>query len=128
MRTVEISTVRFERDERLLIATLLKGSRVNLHSAKEIAAARLEISAGDQMLVLVEGQENLKFDKAARDYLASEEGTRGILATALHIKSPVHYAIAHFFLLANKSTIPVKICYTREQGIEWLKTFLHPKD
>lgn len=123
MNVIETPHVRFEKDGRLLIATLLKGSRVNLSAAKEIAKARLEISEGQDMLVLVEGQENLKFDKEARDFLSSEHGTQGVLATALHIKSPVQYAIAHFFLLANKTKIPVKISYTREQAIEWLKTF-----
>ena len=123
MNVLETPHVRFEKEGRLLIATLLKGSRVNLSSAKEIAKTRLEISEGQQMLVLVEAQENLKFDKEARDYLSSEDGTRGVLATALHIKSPVQYAIAQFFLLANKSKIPVKICYSREQGMDWLKTF-----
>ena len=66
--------VRFELEDDLLIATYKKGKKITLEVAQQIVRDRMEFTEGRTVLVLLQNQGVISFDKAARDYLALQGG------------------------------------------------------
>lgn len=120
MTTLDTPAVYFKIIDDILQADYKPG-RVDLKEAEQIVRNRLEFQKYHPMLVLVSGQDGVKFDKNARDYLASEKGTDGITAAAILLTSPITTVIGNFIMLVNRPKIPVKVFVNKKDAIAWLK-------
>jgi len=116
--------VHFElQDDDVLICTYKKGSKLNLDMAKEIVKARLELMNYEPTLVLVYNQGVVSMDKKAREYLASDDGVKGVIAAAIVVGSPFTSFMANFFVSVNRPKMPVRIFSNAKDALKWLQKF-----
>ena len=110
------------RDD-ILIGTYRKNLHINLDIAKQIVKERIRYTRGKKMAALIMSQGVNTIDKPAREYLASERGTEGLLATAIVVSSPFDLLMGKFFLKVNKAPIPSKLFYSTREAEKWLQQF-----
>jgi hypothetical protein len=114
--------VRFELEDDLLIATYKKGKKITLEVAQQIVRDRMEFTEGRTVLVLLQNQGVISFDKAARDFLASREGTSGVKAAAILSDTPATAMIGNFLIRVNRPHMPARLFTNKERAIGWLRT------
>lgn len=118
---LDTAYVRFEFEDDVLIATYKKGRRITLEVARDIVRERLAFTEGRAVKVLLIDRGVSSFDKAARDYLASPEGSNLITAAAILCESSATAVIGNFFVKVNKPPIPVRLFTNRERAMGWLR-------
>ena len=115
--------VHYEMNEELLVCTYRKGLKINLEIAQEIVNDRLAFTRARSLPALINCHGVVSVTKEARDFLASENGSRGITAGAIVLNSPVGSVIANFFLSVTKPTIPARTFTKTETAMKWLSKF-----
>ena len=110
--------------DHILIGTYRKGLQINLDTAKQIVEERIRFTKGKKMVAMILSDGISAVDKAAREYLASEKGTEGLLATAIVVSSPFDYLMGKFFIRVNKTGIPSRIFYNMREAEKWLQQFI----
>jgi hypothetical protein len=100
-----------------------KTDTLTLEIAKECIQLRIEAAQGESYLTLIDAKNLKAVDKAARDYLGSDEGTKLIKASALLTESTVGKFMVNFFLQVNKPKIPTRLFNDKEDAIKWLHQF-----
>jgi hypothetical protein len=78
------------------------------------------LSEGKEIPVLMIADEITQFDASARDFSASEEGTRYTVADAMVVKNIAQRLLASFYLSFNKPKKPSKMFSSEEEAIKWL--------
>ena len=122
-KILDTQYVHYELQDNLLIGTYKKGLKITLEIAKEVVKTRLEFIDYKPKLTLALNQGVMSMTKEARDYLASDEGVRGVLAGAIVLDSPVGSFIGNFYLLVSKPKVPARIFTKKEDAIKWLSKF-----
>jgi hypothetical protein len=118
---LDTAFVRFEFDDDVLVATYKKGRTITLDIAKDIVRERITFTEHQPARVLLIDRGVSSFDKSARDFLASPEGTQLIKAAAILCESPATAMIGNFFVKVSKPSIPVRLFTNRERAIGWLR-------
>jgi hypothetical protein len=112
--------------DKILIVSYRKDLIINLDVAQKIVLQRQSFTRGQKMAALIFSQGVTSIDKPARDYLASSKGTEGLSAVAIIVNSPFSRFLGNFFLMVNKTTIPVKLFSNSLSAEKWLQQFVHP--
>lgn len=108
----------------ILIGTYEKDLQIDLDTARQIVEYRLAFTEGKTVPAMIFSSGVKSMDKRARDYLASEKGTKGLSATAIIAKSSFSRIMGNFFLRVNETGIPVKIFSNKMKAEKWLKQFV----
>ena len=119
---LETDYVRFELEGDILVATYKKGKKINLEVARQIVQGRVDFMEGEPVVVLICNQGVISFDKEARAYLSSAEGTEGIKAAAILSETAATAIIGNFIIQVNQPHIPVRMFTNRDRAVGWLKT------
>lgn len=114
---------KIELSNGILIATW-KASFVNLDIAKQVVSRRLSVTSGQNYPILIKIKSIKDSTKEARDFLASEKGSDGIIAGAVIVDSVLGNMLATFFIFLNKPRIPTKIFKDEAKAKEWLEQFV----
>ena len=109
---------------KVLEATYKPGPKIDLAAAKIILNERLEFTEGKAVPVLVVDSGLVSMDKNARDFLSSNDGIKGIRASALISNSKVNSMLVNFVLKISRPNLPVKVFTDRQAAINWLEGFL----
>lgn len=64
-------------------------------------------------------------NKEARDFLASGNGTKGLVAAAMVLENPFDWALGSFFLHLKKPAVPSRMFTRYDSAIQWLRNFVH---
>jgi hypothetical protein len=108
----------------ILVGTYKNNVHIDLEVAKQIVLTRIRFTGGKNMPSIIRSEGIVSIAKPAREYLASEEGTRGLLAAAIIVNSPFSQVLGNFFLEVNKTKLPVKIFTNVSRAEAWLKQFV----
>ena len=108
----------------ILEATYKAGPKIDLEAAKDILSERLEFTGGKDVPVLVVDSGLVRMDKHARDFLSSNDGVKGIRASALISSSVVNSMLVNFILKISRPNLPVKVFTDREDALNWLKSYV----
>jgi hypothetical protein len=102
------------------------GVVVTLEMAKAMVRSRVEFAENISYpaVVFIDGLKSIT--KEARDYLA-EDGTIGLIAGALVMKSVYNTFIGNFFLKLTNPPFPSKIFTDVNVALEWLEQY-KPKE
>jgi hypothetical protein len=122
-KTLDTPYVHLELQDDLLIGTYKKGLKITLPMAKEIVKARLEFAEYKPVVALALNQGVRSMNKEARDYLSSEEGSRGLLAGAVVLDNPFSSFLGNFYLAVAKPAIPSRSFTKKEAALKWLNKF-----
>ncbi len=98
-----------------------KPCTINLEMAKEIVQIRLEYTENIAYPMLVRDYGVAQMNKAARDFLGSEHGIRGITAGALVLESKFSKMMGNFFLSLTSPKMKARIFNNEDEAIKWLR-------
>jgi hypothetical protein len=96
---------------------------VNADIAKSCVSVRLAAAKGRSYCTIIDARRVNSITKEAREYLASDAGSKDISASALLINSHVGKIMSNFFLVINKPKIPVKVFTNEADAIAWLQKY-----
>jgi hypothetical protein len=97
------------------------GARLTLAETKENLATLDELQIEDQRPLLVDIREMHYIDRESRELFAS---ATGVSAVAVLIGSPISKVIGSLFIGLNRTSVPIKLCTSESEAIEWLKGYL----
>ncbi|MCB0430056.1 MAG: hypothetical protein H6585_06395 [Flavobacteriales bacterium] len=119
------SYIEYQFKGDILYARYVPDINITLERAKLCVEQRLEYTRDKQVPVLIDGRQLKSMDKAARDYLSSRDGSRGLLTAALLTDTPLTNFMANFFVKVNviKAPFPVRLFTKESEAIKWLKTY-----
>ena len=103
-----------------IITATWKVTVLDLPTAQEAVRTRLEVVDGKSYPFLINISSIKDSTKEARDFLASSEGTEGIIVGALLITSPLENIMASIYIQFNKPIIPTRIFKNEAKALEWL--------
>jgi hypothetical protein len=121
----EYSKIEFENG---IIITTWKSSFINLTTIKQLVNNRLKATAGKKYPVLLKMKSIKDSTKEARDFLASEEGGKDVLAVAVYVNSVLENMIANFFIYLNKPLVPTKVFKDETKAKEWLANYIEKNE
>ena len=123
---MELNTIfaRFLIEDNVLVVNYKEGLRITYEIAEQIVRDRLTFTKGKKMPVIINSHGVISIDKSAREFLASENGTVGLLATAIIVDSDYTRLLGNFFLIVNKTKIPVRIFSDIPRSVKWLQKYI----
>jgi hypothetical protein len=116
--------VHLELSGKLLIATFKKGIRIDVGIARKIVDCRKRFTKNRTYPVLILNKGVISMTREAREYFASDEGTAGLRASALVLRTSFGAVMGNIFLKVNKPRMPVKIFSTEKGASKWLKQYV----
>ena len=116
--------VHLKMKKGILIGTYKKGLKITLPIAKEIIQIRKDFTCGHSYPALIYNQGVISMDKAARDFMSSQEGVSGLIAAAIILDSPFGSFLGNFFLKVTNPGIPARIFSSTTPALKWLKKFI----
>ena len=121
-RVLETEAARLEIKEGIIYANYKQGVVITLQMAKDMVTQRMDFAKNISYpaVVFIDGVKSVS--KEARDYLANE-GTVGLIAGALVIKSTYNAFIGNFFLRLTKPPFPSKMFTDINAALEWLEQY-----
>ena len=96
-------------------------SIITLEIAKEMVLTRHKLSEGKPISIVIDISKTKSVSKEAREYLASEEGSKDLIACALITKSRIQNLLANTFVLINTPKVPIKFFRYKTYALDWLK-------
>lgn len=120
----DTSLVHLRIKDNILIGSYRKNLIINLDVAQKIVLQRQSFTRGKKMPAIIFSQGITSIDKPAREFLASKEGTEGLSASAIIVDSPFSRFLGNFFLMVNKTSIPVKLFSNILRAEKWLRQFM----
>ena len=96
---------------------------IDLETAKDIVKLRNEFQDQKIYPAMIFDNGVRSMNKEARDYFSTKEGSRGLSAAALVLKSPFSKMFGNFLLKINSPVMPVKIFNDQVKAKLWLNQF-----
>lgn len=96
---------------------------IDLEIAKDIVKLRNEFQEQKVYPAMIFDNGVRSMNKEARDYFSTKEGSRGLSAAALVLKSPFSKMFGNFLLKINSPVMPVKIFNDQVKAKLWLNQF-----
>ncbi|MES2140930.1 MAG: hypothetical protein V4511_14580 [Bacteroidota bacterium] len=121
---LENDEVRIELEEEILFA-IWKSTFVDLNIAQQAVTYRLEATNFVAYPMVINIKSIKSINKPARDFLASEKGSEGIIAAAFLIDSSVGRVLGNFFIKINKPIKPTKVFTDEIKAKKWLLQYVN---
>ena len=122
MSKFENNQIKMEIVDGVLYATYKAGFNLTLKDVQHIVQERVSLLHGSDLPVLIIDAGVVSMDKAARDYLSSDEGTQGIKVAAIIENSFFSKMLINFFLKLTNPKIKVKAFNDKDEALKWLKS------
>lgn len=113
--------LRMEIIDGILHAHYKKGFKITLEDAKFLVAERVKMCEGQEYPFIIYDGGVISMEKAARDFLASFDGTKGIKIAAFVENSLFSKMLINFFLSVTKQRIKGKAFDSAEKAMEWIR-------
>ncbi len=97
------------------------GARLTVEDTLENLATIEELNIAEPCPLLVDIRDMAYIDRKSR---ALFEDAEGVSAVALLVGSPISKVIGSFFIGLNKTAIPIKLCTSEDEAVEWLRGYL----
>ena len=110
----------FVRDDGIVVQKVVSSRKQTLEDILANVGAFNEIAEGRKRLLLVDMHVAAAIEAKAREYYATEEASRYVLALALITPSTATRILGNFFLGLNKPAYPCRMFATIEDGVVWL--------
>jgi hypothetical protein len=114
-------TIELENE---IIVGIFKSEHIDLETAQRLAEYRIEATEGKLYPTIVNIKAVKSSTKAARDFFASEQGCKGIVAVAMIIDSPLGSMIGNFFVSISRPLVPTKIFTNEDDAKKWLVQYV----
>lgn len=120
-----LEKVEFKVENGILYGPYPDGVELGLDLVQQMVKKRLEFLEEKEYPAIVDTTGIKSVTKEARDYMASDEASQGIVAAALLSKSLFSTFVSNFFIKVSliKAPIPVKSFTNEKEALEWLDQF-----
>ena len=122
---IENAFIKYWVEEDILFGEYKHVDVNSLAIAMECVKDRLLLANGNSYPYLLDARKLRSINKEARDYFASEESEKCMVAGAILVDSSITTIIGNFFLKINKPSIPTRIFTDKEKALDWLRKFLN---
>jgi hypothetical protein len=96
---------------------------IDLPTMKKCIADQLTITENIPMAMLADVRYLKYFNSEAREYLASPDGSKHLLAAAFLVATQIEKFLIRLFIEVNHPAVPCKIFTERKDAIEWLEFY-----
>jgi hypothetical protein len=110
----------FVRGDGIIVQAVVSNQKQTLADARENTRVFNEIADGRRRLLLVDMQVAYSMEPKAREFYATPEAARFVLALALITPSTTTRIIGNFFLGLNKPAYPCRMFSNVDEGASWL--------
>ncbi|MFV8753479.1 hypothetical protein ACNOYE_23250 [Nannocystaceae bacterium ST9] len=110
----------FVRDDGIVVQAVVSNQKQMLADARENTRVFNEIADGRRRLLLVDMRVAYAMDPKAREFYATPEAARFVLALALVTPSTTTRVLGNFFLGLNKPTYPCRMFSNVDEAASWL--------
>jgi hypothetical protein len=114
--------IKIEIIDGIMHGTYKKGFKITLEDAKNIVEERSKLLGGKDLHAIIYDGGVVSMDKAARDFLSSDEGIKGLKSVAIIENSFFSKMLINFFLKLTNPKIQVKAFGNQEDALKWLKS------
>lgn len=114
--------IKIEIIDGIMHGTYKKGFKITLDDAKKIVDERSKLLGGKELNAIIFDGGVVSMDKAARDYLSSDEGISGLKSVAIIENSFFSKMLINFFLKLTNPKIQVKAFNNPDEALKWLKS------
>jgi hypothetical protein len=121
--------VKFEFVGQILKGTFKEGL-VTIDVAKMIVSERLKYSNYEEVPLMINDIGLKGIEREARQFLSTEAGSKGILASAIVTRNVFGSHLANFFLKISviRPNMPVRLFTNESEAIAWLKNYVTEND
>lgn len=113
--------MKLKIDQGILIAEYPKNAQIDLDTAKQLVAQRLELQQGKTYPAMVHLNGVTSQSKAVRAYMA-KEGIKGISRGAFIVKNLYEKVFISFFLLVDAPKVPSRVFQNEAEALKWLQS------
>lgn len=113
----------FKIEEGCVVGTF-HSDYIDLCIAQKITEDRLKLQKGKEYPLLSNLKKVKNSTKSARDFMASEEGCKGVVVAAVLIDSLVGSIIINFFIKVSKPLRLTKIFTIEKEAKKWLSQYV----
>jgi len=114
--------IKIEIIDGIMHGTYKKGFQITLKDAQNIVRERTKLLEGKDLPAIIYDGGVISMEKAARDYLSSDEGIQGLKSVAIIENSFFSKMLINFFLKLTNPKIKVKAFNEKEEALKWLRT------
>jgi len=110
------------REDGILEITIEGNKDFEMDDVEELMDAADSLGNGKKLLNLIVVGDGTLPNREAREFAASEEGSKYKLADAFVVKSLAQKIIGNFMKKFSYITVPTEIFTEREEAVKWLKS------
>lgn len=125
MERFENEHIKIEMVDGIMHGTYKKGFKITLQDAKTIVHERTKLLGGKDVPAIIYDGGVISMDKAARDYLSSDEGIKGLKSVAIIESSFFSKMLINFFLKLTNPKIQVKAFNDPKEALVWLNSTMN---
>ena len=114
---------KLELEDGIIVATW-KINEADLTTAKKMVATRLVATNGQKYPFLIKMKTFRESTKEAREFYASEDISKTMIACAVQVDSIIESFIANFFIAVNKPKTNFKIFNSETKAKKWLAQYV----
>ncbi len=120
----ETEYVNIELNQGVIIAKY-KSIYIDIEIAKSVMDTRGDFTKSNSYPMLLDCSCLKGIDKESRDYFALPNGSVGLKATAMIVKSRLDTFFVNFLLRVNlyKSNLPIKVFNNYDDAMKWLENY-----
>jgi hypothetical protein len=108
-----------------IIIAKYKPIYIDINIAKSVMITRNEFTDSHSYPMLLDCSSLKGIDKESRDFFSLPNGSNGLKATAMIVKSRLDSFFVNFLLKVNlyKSELPIKVFNNYEDALKWLENY-----
>lgn len=116
--------IQFELKNEIIFAKY-NAIYINIDIAKSVLESREKITKNNSYPMLLDCSCLKGIDKESRDFFSLPNGSEGLKATAMIVKSRLDSFFVNFLLKVNlyKSELPIKVFNNYEDALKWLENY-----
>ncbi|HET6225715.1 MAG TPA: hypothetical protein VFF27_05505 [Bacteroidia bacterium] len=120
IKSYPLTICKIEDDEDVVFIEYCQNLKIDLSSANEIVANRLEFMGDKKHYAIMDATNVKSISKEARAYLLDPSGgTKNILGCAIIASNPVASLLANIMIKSTK-TFPSKFFHKKSDAIKWI--------
>jgi hypothetical protein len=113
----------YQRKDKIFQVQFKAGVTIEKEDVEELMSMIINQKGKGKCLLLVIFQEDNSFTNETREYMASDEVSKIIQASALVVKGLALEILGNGYIRINKPSRPVRLFKSPVTAVEWLRTF-----
>jgi hypothetical protein len=111
-------------EDGILYVEILPNAEMTLANAQQSTETFKQVTGGKKRPLLIDISRQKSMSREAREHKAGKAVENDVLALALVMTSPVGKVLGNLYYSLSKPSFPVRLFTSKNEAVEWLKSFL----